>query len=204
MASEPQRRSRHTPVEDVFALAAGSLFVSFGLFLLKDQGLLTGGNAGLALVLSKLSGWSFGAIFFVLNLPFYGLALSRMGWRFTVNTLVSVTVVSLLTENLHRVVGVEHLNAAFAAVMGGFMIGTGILILFRHHSSLGGVGVMALYLQDRFGFSAGKFQMAVDVTIVGVGFFLVSIPLLACSIIGVLALNQVIALNHRQGRYQIT
>jgi len=204
MASETRQVRRHAPVEDLFALAAGSLFVSFGLFLLKEQALLTGGNAGLALVLSRVSGWSFGAIFFVVNLPFYWLALSRMGWRFTVNTLVSVTVVSLVTENLHRVVGIERLNPVFAAIMGGFMIGTGILILFRHHSSLGGVGILALYLQDRFGFSAGRFQMAVDVTIVGIGFFLVSMPLLAFSIIGVLALNQVIALNHRPGRYQIT
>jgi len=84
------------------------------------------------------------------------------------------------------------------------MMGSGILILFRHRSSLGGVGILALYLQERFGLSAGRFQMAVDVAIVGIGFFLVPLPVLACSIIGVLALNQVIALNHKPGRYQIT
>lgn len=40
MASETQQVRRHAPVEDLFALAAGSLFVSFSLFLLKEQVLL--------------------------------------------------------------------------------------------------------------------------------------------------------------------
>jgi uncharacterized membrane-anchored protein YitT (DUF2179 family) len=46
--------------------------------------------------------------------------------------------------------------------------------------------------------------MGLDMVIVGVGFFLVSVPILAISILGVFALNLVIALNYRPGRYQIT
>jgi len=204
MVNERAPRTAHPLVEDLFALAVGSLFVSFGLVLIKHEGQLAGGTVGLALVLSRLSAAPVGLVFFAINLPFYWLALSRMGWRFTLNTLISVSVVSLLTDNLHRVVDLAQLNPVFAAVMGGFMMGSGILILFRHRSSLGGVGILALYLQERFGLSAGRFQMAVDVAIVGIGFFLVPLPVLACSIIGVLALNQVIALNHKPGRYQIT
>ena len=84
------------------------------------------------------------------------------------------------------------------------MIGNGMLIMFRHVSSLGGVGILALYLQDRFKLSAGYVQMSVDVAIVCIGFFMVSLPILAYSVFGALVINQVISLNHKPGRYQIT
>ncbi|GGX72977.1 YitT family protein [Saccharospirillum salsuginis] len=199
-----KQKSTHSIPEDLFALLTGALFVSFGLLLFKDQGFLTGGTAGLALIITKVSDFSFGQVFFVINLPFYWLAIRRMGWRFTINTFISVASVSVLADNLHRVISLGPVHPVFAAIMGGFMIGTGMLILFRHVSSLGGVGILALYLQDRFKLSAGRVQMGVDVAIVCIGFFLVPLVVLALSVLGALALNLVIALNHKPGRYQIT
>lgn len=199
-----KQRTRHSIPEDLFALLIASLFVALGLFLFRSQGFLTGGTAGLALVVTQLTGHTFGTVFFVINLPFYWLALKRMGWRFTMNTFVSVASVSVLTEALPLVLALERIEPVFAAVMGGFLIGTGMLIMFRHVSSLGGVGILALYLQDRFRFSAGRVQMGVDVAIVCIGFFLVSLPMLVMSVLGALALNLVITLNHKPGRYQIT
>ena len=196
--------SAHSVPEDLLALVAGALFVSLGLLLFKHQGFLTGGTAGLALVLTKVVPYSFGQVFFVINLPFYWLAFTRMGWRFTLNTFISVAAVSVLADNLSIVIELGRVSPIFAAIMGGFLIGTGMLVFFRHRSSLGGVGILALYVQERFGFSAGRFQMSVDVAIVGIGFFLVPLPILALSILGALALNVVIALNHKPGRYQIT
>lgn len=199
-----KQKSTHSLPEDLFALLIGSLFVALGLFLFKSEGFLTGGTAGLALVLIKVTDLSFGVVFFLINLPFYWLAFKRMGWRFTFNTFVSVASVSILTEILPLWIELERLNPVFAAMMGGFMIGSGMLILFRHVSSLGGVGILALYLQHRFQLSAGKVQMGVDVAIVCIGFFLVPLPVLGLSVLGALALNLVIALNHKPGRYQIT
>ncbi len=199
-----KQKSTHSIPEDLFALLTAALFVAFGLLLFKQQGFLTGGTAGLALVITEVSDFSFGQVFFVINLPFYWLAVRRMGWRFSVNTFISVASVSVLADNLHRVITLGEVHPLFAAVMGGFLIGTGMLIMFRHVSSLGGVGILALYLQDRFKLSAGRIQMGVDVAIVCIGFFLVPITVLALSIFGALALNLVIALNHKPGRYQIT
>lgn len=194
----------HSVPEDLLALVVGALFVSLGLYLFKEQGFLTGGTAGLALVLTKVVPFTFGQVFFVINLPFYGLAFSRMGWRFTLNTFISVAAVSVLADNFSLVMKLGPVTPLFAAIMGGFLIGTGMLVFFRHRSSLGGVGILALYMQQRFGFSAGRFQMGVDVVIVGIGFLLVPLWILALSILGALALNVVIALNHKPGRYQIT
>ncbi len=197
-------QTHHSIIEDIFAMFTASLLVSLGVYLFKLSGFLTGGTAGIALILTQLTPFSFGTIFFVINLPFYYLAWTRMGKRFTVNTFISVTIVSLFSDNLHRVIHIDFVHPAFAAILGGFLVGMGILIMFRHVSSLGGLGVLAKYVQDRFSFSAGKFQMAVDVSIVCIGFFLVSYEILAWSVLGAVALNLVVTINHKPGRYQIT
>ncbi len=44
--------TRHTLIEDVHALLIGTSFISVGLILLKAAGLVTGGIAGIALIVS--------------------------------------------------------------------------------------------------------------------------------------------------------
>jgi uncharacterized membrane-anchored protein YitT (DUF2179 family) len=85
--------------------------------------------------------------------------------------------------------------------MGGCLIGAGLLMLFRHRASLGGINVLVLVLQDRHGWRAGTVQMAIDCLIVLAAFALVEPRLIAISVLGAVALNLVVAVNHRPGRY---
>lgn len=198
------QRTSHKPIEDIFALLVGTLFVGFGFFLLDFRGLLIGGTAGLALAVTHLSSFSFGQIFFLVNMPFYGLAILRKGWLFTFKTFACVTCTSLWTDYLPSFFALRQIDPFLAVALGGNLIGTGMLILFRHGGSLGGIGILAIYLQERIGVNAGRVQMTVDVLIICIGFFLVTLPVLGLSVMGVLVLNLVIALNYRPGRYQIT
>ena len=197
------QRTSHNLIEDLFALIVGTLFVGFGLFLLDFRGLLIGGTAGLALAVTHLSSFSFGQVFFLVNMPFYGLAIFRKGWLFMLKTFVCVTCTSLWADYLPSLFALHRIDPFLAVALGGSLIGTGMLILFRHGGSLGGVGILAIYLQERFGFNAGRVQMAFEVLIICIGFFLVTLPVLGLSVLGVLVLNLVIALNYRPGRYQI-
>lgn len=202
--TEPQVKSSHSHAEDLFAWLAGTSLVAFGVFLFNQQGLLTGGTAGFALFLTHLTSFTFGQIFFMLNLPFYWLAYKQMGLRFCLNTFISVFTVSVMVDYAHLVIEVSRVDTLAAAIFGGFIMGLGMLILFRHKSSLGGVGILALYLQNRYGIRAGKVQMGVDFAILLCSFFIVSWQILLLSVAGVIALNTVITMNHKQGRYQIT
>ena len=61
--------------------------------------------------------------------------------------------------------------------------------------------ILALYLQQKHGWRAGKLQMGVDVLIVLASLFAVSKLALVASILGAVVLNLAIAMNHRPGRY---
>lgn len=67
----PPAPVEHTLLDDIHALIAGCLFVALGLTMYGHAGLLTGGVAGAAFLLSYSTGWSLGGLFFLLNLPFY-------------------------------------------------------------------------------------------------------------------------------------
>lgn len=192
---------RHRWHEDVQALFVGTLFVALGVVLFRHAGLLTGGTAGLAFLMHYATGWNFSVVFFAINLPFYLLAWQRMGGAFTLKTLAAVTLLSALAEAIPHWLGIQYLATPYAAVMGGLLAGTGMLILFRHRASLGGLNVLVLWLQDKRGWRAGHVQMALDCSIVLVAMAFVPLSQLLWSIVGAVALNLTLAINHRPGRY---
>ncbi len=191
----------HTLFEDAQGLLTGALFVALAVLLFREAGLLTGGTTGLAFLLHYLHGWPLGAVLFVLNLPFYMFGWWTLGRIFTFKTFAAVALLSLYVEWLPRWIGFEHLSAPFAAVLAGLLAGAGILMLIRHQASLGGVGILALWLQKRHGWRAGHVQMLADAAILLGGFWVLSPWMLALSLLGALSLNAVIAINHRKGRY---
>lgn len=192
---------RHPLWEDALALLTGTALVALGIAFYSHAGLLTGGTVGLAFLLKYLAGWPFGLVFFLVNLPFYGLAIWRMGWKFTLRTVCAVALVSLFAELTPRWVRFAELDVVYAALFGGFVIGLGLLILFRHRASLGGVNILALFVQERFGVRAGTVQMGIDALIVLAAVLVVPLDKVALSVLGAVALNLVLAVNHRADRY---
>lgn len=192
---------RHSPFEDAQALVTATLLVALGIAMYRQSGLLTGGTAGIAFLIHYATGWRFGAVFFVVNLPFLWLAVSALGWRFTLKTLAAVALLSLFTELTPLLLHFDRLQPLYAAVIGGILIGVGLLMLFRHHASLGGINVLVLWLQQHHGMRAGTVQMAIDALIVAAALFIVDGKLVAISVVGAIALNLVVAINHRPGRY---
>ena len=192
---------RHSLIEDAQALIAGTLFVALSVVLLRHAGLLTGGTAGIALLVHYATDLAFGLVYFVISVPFYAIALHAMGLEFTLKTFVAVALLSLFTEVLPMLIVIDRLDPVFAAIMGGLLAGAGMLMLIRHHASLGGIGIVALLLQRRKGWRAGHIQMAADGLILAAAFAWVSPLLVGLSILGAFAFNLVIAVNHRPGRY---
>lgn len=192
---------RHGVVEDILGLLVGVTVVSFGLFILKAGSAVTGGTAGLSLLVSYLAPVPFPVLFIAINLPFFLLAIRGKGWVFTLRSGGAIVLVSVLSGVHPLFLPVGHIDPFYAGVVGNVLCGVGILILFRHRASLGGFNIVALILQDRFGIRAGYVLMAVDTVVVLVS--LVAVPPLnvLVSALGAVLLNLILALNHRPGRY---
>ncbi|WP_229813864.1 YitT family protein [Novosphingobium colocasiae] len=201
MSTRPQAAPPHSRLEDAHALLMGSSFVAFGLVILKAAGLVTAGVAGIALVLSYAMGWPIGSLFVAINLPFFLLAQKSMGVTFTIKSFGAMVILAALSRFIPLWLHLSSVQPAFAAIFGGSLIGMGVLSLARHKASVGGIGIVALLLQDRRGWNAGLTQMMFDMVIIGVSLPLVGLAKVGYSILSAVALNGVMFAYHRPGRY---
>ena len=194
---------RHTVIEDLVGLITGGVLVSFGLFMLHTAGVVTGGTAGLALLVGYLTGLPYPLLFVIINVPFFLLAIRRKGWSFTLRTAGTVVFVALASAGyaLPGVFGGLTTPPVVASIVGNLLIGVGVVIIFRHRSSLGGFNIAALVLQERTGFRAGYTLMILDGLVVVASVLAVEPLLVLVSALGVVILNGSLVLNHRPDRY---
>lgn len=196
-----QTSDRHHLLEDIQALFSGTLIFAFAIMLFRQAEMLTGGTAGLAFLAYYVSDLPFGLLYFLINLPFYAFGLRALGQAFTVKTFCAVSLLSIFSETLPHFVRFERLDPLLAAVLGGLLAGVGLLMLIRHQASLGGIGILAIYLQKTRGWRAGTLQMVADGGIVLAALFIADPARVALSVVGALLLNMVLTINHRPGRY---
>jgi uncharacterized membrane-anchored protein YitT (DUF2179 family) len=192
---------RHTPLEDVQGILVGATLVALAVQFLASANLMTGQIAGLSLLGSYATDWSFGPIFFVLNLPFYLVAVKQIGWTFTLKTFAAVAVMSVMSELLAVVLTLDMLHPALGAVLGGVLAGVGLISLFRHGASLGGVGIVALWLQDTRGIQAGNVQLIFDLFVFALAVLILPAEMVVWSLMGAVILNLIVTVNHRRDRY---
>ncbi|WP_140719938.1 YitT family protein [[Pseudomonas] boreopolis] len=195
------RAFHHSVAEDVQGMLLATLVASLGLAVFAKGGIMIGGMAGVAFLLHYALDWNFGLVFVLVNLPFYWLSVRRMGWEFTLKTFAAVGACGLLTDLLPRWAGYSHMAPLYSALVGGSLVGLGILFFIRHRASLGGVGILAVYLQRERGWSAGKVQMAFDAVLICAAFFVLTPQKVLYSAVGALMLSLVLMFNHRPHRY---
>nr|WP_231370925.1 MULTISPECIES: YitT family protein [unclassified Microbacterium] len=196
-----EKAAPHTWLDDIVGLATGTFTVSLGLFLLHMSMAVTGGTAGLSLLLNYALDWPFAALFAVVNLPFGVLAVWKRGWNFALRTLVCIGAVSGFSVLIEHLFLIERIDPVFGTIAGNLLAGIGLLIVFRHGASLGGINVVALVIQDATGIRVGWTMMVFDVLVILLALLVVPWQFVLLSAAGAVVLNLVLALNHRPGRY---
>ena len=192
---------RHSLFEDLQGIVVGTTLIALAIQFLRATDLFTGQIAGLSLVTIYATGWSFGLTFFLMNLPFYLFGYRLLGRRFLIKTGAAVALMSLLADTLPLLLTISDLPLPLGAALFGILSGVGLLSLFRHGATLGGVGIVALILQDRKDIPAGVTQMGFDLFVFGAALFLFPIEIVLWSVVGTVILNIIVATNHRRDRY---
>ncbi|MEO1550726.1 MAG: YitT family protein [Pseudomonadota bacterium] len=195
------RADHHAPYEDVQGIVISLVVVALAVAILAEIRLMTSGIAGAALILHHATGVSVGLGFFLLNLPFYILALVQMGWGFTLKTFASVSLLSVAVDLQARFYGFSFIDPFYGAVLAGVLLGFGLLGMFRHRATLGGVGILAIALQERFGTRAGLTLLAFDVVLFALALIWMPPMTVALSLLGAIVLNIILTVNHRPDRY---
>jgi uncharacterized membrane-anchored protein YitT (DUF2179 family) len=201
MEPSPQPTTRHSFAEDGYAMMIGSAFIVMGLICLKTAGLVTGGVAGIALLLSYLLHVPAGVLLMVINLPFFALAWPVFGRAFTIKTVIVNAMISALALLAPQLLAIAHIDPLAAALFGGTICGMGVLALARHGAGVGGVGVLAMVLQQRRGWNMGRTQLGCDALILLCALPVIPTRQWLLSVLSAAAIAGVLMVNHRPGRY---
>jgi uncharacterized membrane-anchored protein YitT (DUF2179 family) len=149
-----------------------SIFVLIGLFLtaggiklLTVHSLTFGGTAGIATLGSFMSNWSWGILFLTVNLPFFILSIKKLGWPFSLNTFLCIILISAISD-LMDFVSFPLFDPILASIIAGIFIGTGVSFVLNSGASLGGIHILALYLEHKSDINRGVSLFVTDFIIV--------------------------------------
>jgi len=191
----------HTVLEDIYALFTGCTLIAIGLVLMKAAGIVTAGVAGIALLVSYKVKLGVGPLFFLINIPFFLVGMRAMGREFLIKTLVASGLIFLLASAAQASMHLSDVHPAFASLAGGTCAGAGILALVRHNTGVGGVNIIALWMQKTRGWNLGRLHMVLDGVILLVALTAIPLEKLGWSMLSMIAVNMILVAYHRPGRY---
>ncbi len=163
-----------------FIITIGCIIYSLGISLFIDSsGLASGGVTGIAITVSAIFPWiNTGLLILLINIPLMILGLIFFGWKFSISTLYSTMVSSLLID-LWNTLLLPYLpltdELLICSVAGGALFGAGLGLIFRMGSTTAGTDILVKILKKRFRhIRTGMISMIIDVVIVVVGTVLIA------------------------------
>lgn len=153
-------------VKKLSLVIIGLILTSAGIKILSISNLTFGGTAGIASMLNYVSDYSWGVWFFIVNLPFFMISLQKLGKWFTLSSLLSITAISAIRDALDMLALPEMSNMVAGSFLAGTFIGVGVTLVLNNGSSLGGIHILALYLDEQFKVNRGITIFICDVLII--------------------------------------
>ncbi|WP_432734533.1 YitT family protein [Maridesulfovibrio sp. FT414] len=152
---------------NIFLLAAGSFIFIVGYNgIASYHDFVPGALYGLAVVLQKISPEiSLSRWYLLLNIPLFVIAWKGVSRRFFWLNLLTMGMITLMTSYIHLDLGIR--NEMYAAIASGAVMGAGCGVILRSYGGGGGLDVVAIILNQRYGIRFGVFYFAVNALVMG-------------------------------------
>lgn len=155
---------------NIALLTIGNLIYAAGInSIIIPQHFLGGGVMGVALIAHYfIPALNTGYAYFLLNIPLFVLGWFSISRRFVLYSAYGMLSLSVITA-FARFGELSISNPILAAILGGIVCGTGAGIALRSQGSAGGLDIVAIYLNQKFGLRIGNTTSAVSVMVLGAG-----------------------------------
>lgn len=167
------KNKRETLYRIAFILLGSFLnSVAINSFIVPHK-LLSGGVAGIAIIVQYIAGIPSGYLILALNIPIFIYGMREVDKDFILYSLIgtlSLSAFLVLTAGISEYLWVEDvlLSCIFAGVVGG--LGAGIV--FRSRASMGGVDIVAVAIKRKSGINISTISLSINIIVVLIGLFL--------------------------------
>nr|WP_151734988.1 YitT family protein [Paenibacillus tengchongensis] len=159
-------------------ILAGSLLIAAATnFLLVPYKILDGGIIGIALIINYLSGTSIGLAVLLCSLPVFLIAWYKERGLFyssVLGLIASSALIELLSPLQFYFLYYIELGSVSSAIIGGFLMGTGLGLMLRFKASTGGTDLLAKLIKRYVPLNVGLIIFLTDAVIIGTGGLLIS------------------------------
>ncbi|WP_320171888.1 YitT family protein [Maridesulfovibrio sp.] len=152
---------------NIFLLAAGAFIFIVGYNgIAAYHDFVPGALYGLAVVLQKISpDISLSRWYFLLNIPLFVIAWKGVSRRFFWLNLLTMGMITVMTSYVHLDLGIR--NEMYAAIASGATMGAGSGVILRSYGGGGGLDVVAIILNRRYGVRFGVFYFVINALVMG-------------------------------------
>ncbi|MBY6036004.1 YitT family protein [Fictibacillus nanhaiensis] len=151
--------------QKIITILIGLFLTAAGMKVLTVNSLTFGGTAGIATLGSFVSDWSWGILFLIVNLPFFILSIRKLGWTFSLSTFLCILLISVVSD-LMDYIHVPTIAPVLASIIAGTLIGVGVSFVLNSGASLGGIHILAIYLEQKSDINRGLSLFVTDFIIV--------------------------------------
>lgn len=128
---------------------------SINLFLIPNH-LLSGGLAGIGIIIYFMTGLPVGAQILVYNMPLFFAAYRTLGREYIVDVIFGTVVFSIGLDATHFLNAYAPVDdPMLGAIFGGVFNGIGYGIIFRMNGSSGGLDIVAAIIKKYYSFNMG-------------------------------------------------
>ena len=165
-------------VEDYVFITLGLILYAFGFtFFLMPYEIVTGGVAGIAAIVEYASSFPNQYTYFLVNAALLIMALKILGLKFLVKTIYAILMLTFLLWLMKELVPrddsgqmVKILGEGqnfMSLIIGCFMTGSALGIVFVNNGSTGGTDIIAASVNKFYNISLGTVLIFVDFIIIG-------------------------------------
>lgn len=149
-------------------IVLGNIFIAFALStLVLENHIIAGGVSGIGIVINHYLGISISICVGMINIVLFVLGLFFIGKEFAMTTMVSTFLFPVLLEFFegHSAFHGYLSDPLLACVLAGCIMGIGIGLVLKANASTGGVDVLAILLNKKFGLPVHIVLNVIDLTV---------------------------------------
>jgi len=155
---------------NLFLISAGSLVFGIGLKSIAiPHGFITGGISGLTLLFYYVTGLlSPGLWYMLVNIPMFLIGWIHVSRRFFLYSLYGMAALSAAIDMIRVTLPIHE--PILAVLSGGVLMGAGTGIILHSLGSSGGMDIVAIILNQKFGVRMGTFFFAFNIVLFAFSF----------------------------------
>lgn len=157
-------------------IISGSLILALAIvgFFLPNQ-VITGGTAGLALLLHYITPLSIGTLIAAVNLPLLIIGNRYLGKMFAIRTVITIFLISIFIDLFAQIINLKPfiIDTTLSAIFGGIFIGFGLALVIKGNSSAGGSTILAKIISSKTEIKPGQVILVIDSIIVLSSLFII-------------------------------